>query len=119
MSSTAKTSTDAKMDVDDQKKKQIPALGVLEEDDEFEEFPAQGMAIPYMLSSLVRKSPLLADWEDRDTDIANLTNTSSGGRNPPPTTCGRIIGMTTTLRTILASSFGTFATVLFPSNVLT
>ncbi|KAF8688899.1 hypothetical protein RHS03_09229, partial [Rhizoctonia solani] len=79
MSSTAKTSTDAKMDVDDQKKKQIHALGVLEEDDEFEEFPAQGMAIPYMLSSLVRKSPLLADWEDRDTDIANLTNTSSGG----------------------------------------
>jgi hypothetical protein len=31
------------MDVDGQKKKQIPALGVLEEDDEFEEFPAQGM----------------------------------------------------------------------------
>lgn len=41
MSSSAKPS-DAKMDVDAPKKKQIPALGVLEEDDEFEEFPAQG-----------------------------------------------------------------------------
>ncbi|CAE6472259.1 unnamed protein product [Rhizoctonia solani] len=60
MSSTAKASTDSKMGVDGQKKKQIPALGVLEEDDEFEEFPTQ-------------------DWEDRDTDIANLTNSSSGG----------------------------------------
>ncbi|CAE6427415.1 unnamed protein product [Rhizoctonia solani] len=60
MSSTAKTSSDTKMDVDGLKKKQIPALGVLEEDDEFEEFPAQ-------------------DWEDRDTDIANLTSASSGG----------------------------------------
>ncbi|KAG9128384.1 hypothetical protein FRC07_014797 [Ceratobasidium sp. 392] len=59
-SSTAKPSTDAKMEVDAPKKKQIPALGVLEEDDEFEEFPAQ-------------------DWEDRDTDIANLTNSSSSG----------------------------------------
>ncbi|KAG8745141.1 hypothetical protein FRC10_008753 [Ceratobasidium sp. 414] len=60
MSSTAKPSADAKMEVDAPKKKQIPALGVLEEDDEFEEFPAQ-------------------DWEDRDTDIANLTNPSSSG----------------------------------------
>ncbi|CAE6352328.1 hypothetical protein RSOLAG1IB_01341 [Rhizoctonia solani AG-1 IB] len=60
MSSNAKAPTDTKMDVDGQKKKQIPALGVLEEDDEFEEFPAQ-------------------DWDDRDTDIANITNSSSGG----------------------------------------
>jgi hypothetical protein len=43
-SSTAKATTDAKMEVDAPKKKQIPALGVLEEDDEFEEFPAQGNA---------------------------------------------------------------------------
>ncbi|KAG9100630.1 hypothetical protein FS749_014039 [Ceratobasidium sp. UAMH 11750] len=51
---------DTKMEVDTPKKKQIPALGVLEEDDEFEEFPAQ-------------------DWENRDTDIANLTNPASSG----------------------------------------
>ncbi|KAG9099140.1 hypothetical protein FRC06_005597 [Ceratobasidium sp. 370] len=69
MSSTAKPSTDAKMEVDAPKKKQIPALGVLEEDDEFEEFPAQDF-----LNRL-----MLADWEDRDTDIANLTNPSSSG----------------------------------------
>ncbi|CAE7205471.1 unnamed protein product [Rhizoctonia solani] len=60
MSATTKASTDTKMDVDGLKKNQIPALGVLEEDDEFEEFPAQ-------------------DWEDRDTDAANLTNPPSGG----------------------------------------
>ncbi|KAG8688597.1 hypothetical protein FRC09_012830 [Ceratobasidium sp. 395] len=58
--STTKPPTDAKMEVDAPNKKQIPALGVLEEDDEFEEFPAQ-------------------DWEDRDTDIANLTNPASSG----------------------------------------
>lgn len=33
------------MEVDTPKQKQIPALGVLEEDDEFEEFPAQGMSM--------------------------------------------------------------------------
>ncbi|KAB5595786.1 26S proteasome complex subunit DSS1 [Ceratobasidium theobromae] len=61
MSSSAKPS-DAKMDVDAPKKKQIPALGVLEEDDEFEEFPAQ-----------------VEDWDARDTEIANLTNATSSG----------------------------------------
>jgi hypothetical protein len=43
MSSSTKPSADAKMDVDAPKKKEIPTLGVLEEDDEFEEFPAQGV----------------------------------------------------------------------------
>ncbi|QRV89418.1 DSS1/SEM1 family domain-containing protein [Ceratobasidium sp. AG-Ba] len=60
MSSSTTKPADAKMEVDAPNKKQIPALGVLEEDDEFEEFPAQ-------------------DWEDRDTDIANLTNPSASG----------------------------------------
>lgn len=42
MSSSTKPASDAKMEVD-APKKQAPALGVLEEDDEFEEFPAQGV----------------------------------------------------------------------------
>ncbi|KAF8599691.1 hypothetical protein BDV93DRAFT_295612 [Ceratobasidium sp. AG-I] len=62
MSSSAKTPAETKMEVDAPKKKQIPALGVLEEDDEFEEFPAQ-------------------DWEDRDTDIASLANSGASGAN--------------------------------------
>lgn len=71
------------MEVDAPKKKQIPALGVLEEDDEFEEFPAQGM--PLSPQSRCVNHLMFSDWEDRDTDIANLTNSgASGGTKAAP-----------------------------------
>jgi len=38
----------------------IPGLGILEEDDEFEEFPAQ-------------------DWDDSQTDLANLAGAGAAG----------------------------------------
>jgi len=38
----------------------IPGLGILEEDDEFEEFPSQ-------------------DWDDSQTDLANLANAGAAG----------------------------------------
>jgi len=38
----------------------IPGLGVLEEDDEFEEFPVQ-------------------DWDDSQTDLANLAGAGAAG----------------------------------------
>jgi len=42
------------------KEETIPGLGVLEEDDEFEEFPVQ-------------------DWDDSQTDLANLASAGTAG----------------------------------------
>ena len=68
----------------------IPGLGVLEEDDEFEEFPIQGKcAHPKPLDpSLTRLSQLYllvvytfktSDWDDTQTDLANLSGAGSAG----------------------------------------
>jgi 26 proteasome complex subunit DSS1 len=68
----------------------IPGLGVLEEDDEFEEFPVQGeyVRVPNFrtvsyASSTARSArrytlkPL--DWDDSQTDLANLGGPGAAG----------------------------------------
>lgn len=67
----------------------IPGLGVLEEDDEFEEFPVQGECTHhYPVLSLTRLSQLdplvvytfnTSDWDDSQTDLANLAGAGSAG----------------------------------------
>lgn len=44
-------------------------LGVLEEDDEFEEFPVAGLLSPMELNYLPK--PVI-DWDDSQTDLAHL-----------------------------------------------
>ena len=61
----------------------IPGLGVLEEDDEFEEFPVQGKYahVPNFRSvayaSLI--IPNTSDWDDSQTDLANLAGAGPAG----------------------------------------
>ena len=69
----------------------IPGLGVLEEDDEFEEFPVQGKhACTLSLRSLSyasfhrsifagRRTFNTADWDDSQTDLANLAGAGAAG----------------------------------------
>ncbi|KAF9645090.1 hypothetical protein BDM02DRAFT_703570 [Thelephora ganbajun] len=68
----------------------IPGLGVLEEDDEFEEFPFQGKHayIPIFRSvsyaSFVTEPPgcctfNILDWDDSQTDLANLAGAGATG----------------------------------------
>ena len=54
-------------------------LGVLEEDDEFEEFPVAG-ALPrhLMLISIVNLTLQCADWDDSKTDLAHLGGAAPG-----------------------------------------
>ncbi|PPR02608.1 hypothetical protein CVT24_002179 [Panaeolus cyanescens] len=60
MSSSASTSKAAESSKDTEPKNDAQAhLGVLEEDDEFEEFP-------------------VADWKDSDTDLAHLSGAAPG-----------------------------------------
>ncbi|KAF9048616.1 DSS1/SEM1 family-domain-containing protein [Panaeolus papilionaceus] len=60
MSSTASTSKAPETAKDTEMKNEAQAhLGVLEEDDEFEEFP-------------------VADWKDSDTDLAHLSGAAPG-----------------------------------------
>jgi len=59
MSSTAAKSDDPAKSTEPSKEEEIPHLGVLEEDDEFEEFPVQ-------------------DWDDSQTDLAHLGGVTPG-----------------------------------------
>ncbi|TFK40018.1 DSS1/SEM1 family-domain-containing protein [Crucibulum laeve] len=61
MSSSASTSkpTESSKPAEQQKQENLPALGVLEEDDEFEEFA-------------------VADWDDSQTDLAHLGGAAPG-----------------------------------------
>jgi 26 proteasome complex subunit DSS1 len=68
----------------------IPGLGVLEEDDEFEEFPVQGKHadVPNFrnmsYASFVARSARChtfkhLDWDDSQTDLANLASAGAAG----------------------------------------
>ena len=68
----------------------IPGLGVLEEDDEFEEFPVQGehahvpnfRTVSYASSatrSARRYTLKHLDWDDSQTDLANLGGPGAAG----------------------------------------
>ena len=64
----------------------IPGLGVLEEDDEFEEFPVQGRhlsapnfrSVSYV-SFITRCASNTLDWDDSQTDLANLASAGAAG----------------------------------------
>jgi len=60
----------------------IPGLGVLEEDDEFEEFPVQGeyarSELPICVLRVLITSNTL-DWDDSQTDLANLAGAGPAG----------------------------------------
>ena len=68
----------------------IPGLGVLEEDDEFEEFPVQGECayVPnfrsvsyasFITRSAGRRAFGTPDWDDPQTDLANLAGAGAAG----------------------------------------
>jgi 26 proteasome complex subunit DSS1 len=59
---------------------QIPHLSVLEEDDEFEEFPVQGEhRTPHTpLQALANRHLTSIDWDDSQTDLAHLRGVAPG-----------------------------------------
>jgi len=68
----------------------IPGLGVLEEDDEFEEFPVQGKHAHIPSSKSVSYASFIThpvgcctlkppDWDDSQTDLANLADAGAAG----------------------------------------
>ena len=52
-----------------------PHLGVLEEDDEFEEFPVAGSFYPFFIG---HHSDSILDWKDSETDLAHLGGAAPG-----------------------------------------
>lgn len=73
--------------------KDIPQLGALEEDDEFEEFPVQGMHRNYtprgwrLLIGKPLQPPL--DWDDSETDLSHIVaGSSNAGNNPSGSNAG-------------------------------
>lgn len=61
-----------------QPQKEMPSLGALDEDDEFEEFEAQGEREMAMRRSILGAHPtVLVDWDDSETSLAHL-NTEGG-----------------------------------------
>ncbi|KAK2463444.1 hypothetical protein APHAL10511_004530 [Amanita phalloides] len=59
MSSSSSAQKPDETDAAEQQKQEVPQLGVLEEDDEFEEFP-------------------VADWDDSETDLAHIGGAAPG-----------------------------------------
>jgi len=84
MSSTAATSKSedlAKSTDPSKEEDNVPHLGVLEEDDEFEEFPVQGELPrePHRWMVLAELSYFgLLDWDDSQTDLAHLGGVAPG-----------------------------------------
>lgn len=59
-----------------QAQKDVPNLGALDEDDEFEDFDAQGefFILPRTAyTSILTHRQSLADWEDKETILAHLS----------------------------------------------
>lgn len=54
----------------------LPTLGVLEEDDEFEEFPVQGLS--WDVSNTSTRFDNKLDWDDSKTDMAQLGGAAPG-----------------------------------------
>lgn len=56
-------------------KSDLPSLGALDEDDEFEEFEEQGMLRGYIKGTLLGTLLLTweTDWNDAETDLSHLT----------------------------------------------
>jgi 26 proteasome complex subunit DSS1 len=81
MSSTAAKSDDPTKSTELSKEEEsTPHLGVLEEDDEFEEFPVQGerrLQVP--CASLAEPAAFRStDWDDSQTDLAHLGGVTPG-----------------------------------------
>lgn len=64
----------------------VTHLGVLEEDDEFEEFPVQGELLTLRgasCASLLSQPPFRStDWDDSQTDLAHLGSVAPGAAKP-------------------------------------
>jgi 26 proteasome complex subunit DSS1 len=67
---------------------EVPHLSVLEEDDEFEEFPVQGerphatvlhyAGTSFCFRALAENTPTGLDWDDSQTDLAHLGGVAPG-----------------------------------------
>lgn len=55
-----------------------PTLGVLEEDDEFEEFVAQGTHPSSAVHANIDSRSVHLDWDDSQTDLAHLGGAAPG-----------------------------------------
>ncbi|KIO14638.1 hypothetical protein M404DRAFT_17510 [Pisolithus tinctorius Marx 270] len=80
MSSTASTSkpTENSKISEKQKTDGTQHLGVLEEDDEFEEFPVAGAPTCPRACSVAEGELHTSDWDDSETDLAHLGGTAPG-----------------------------------------
>lgn len=106
--STSKAEGSSKV-AETHKEDEQPALGILEEDDEFEEFPVTG--VPALRSEL---GNILTDcfarcFQTGTTQRPTLRTSKALHlvlRSLPAISCGRIIGMTTISRTTSACNYG-------------
>ncbi|KAI9570508.1 hypothetical protein HD554DRAFT_2170113 [Boletus coccyginus] len=82
---TSKPNENASKAPEKPKSDDIPHLGVLEEDDEFEEFQCAGESerarAPMSLSGAETTDGVLLDWDDSQTDLAHLNGSAPGAAN--------------------------------------
>ncbi len=77
MSSSASNSKVADAPKEQAKETQLN-LGVLEEDDEFEEFPVAGKSWCKLEATSTVASSTFTDWNDSETDLAHLGGAAPG-----------------------------------------
>lgn len=87
-------------------KTENPTLGVLEEDDEFEEFPVAGRLAPFECTAMVLISGPQQTGTTHKQISPILRVQLQELLNQEETNYGRIIGTTMTSRTISVSSYG-------------
>ena len=76
-SSNSKPTEQSSKVTEETKQESQPHLGVLEEDDEFEEFPVAGR---FETNSFIimQRQPSCLDWDDSKTDLAHLGGAAPG-----------------------------------------